>query len=228
MTVIRKRRLHVWEHPSLHPEQQKLRATTPVHVIFEDNEYDFWDMREGTLRIGLVFNIPPNSMPGYINADPFRKEVRYQVSAGMFAKVWEEHYEEEEEDLERTPLFDLAEADVELGARDTFNQRLAPHIQLELPADGHTAVLPAIPDKVDEETGINLTHITKQVDPRLFSPPEVVATRLDLRSPMMMLPLVGQQMVPSAEPLPERATEKTTMPPAVGGQKDSEQSDTAT
>ena len=66
---------------------------------------------------------------------------------------------------------------------------------LEPAHDDHTTVLPAIPDKVHEETGVNLTNITRQVDPLLFSPPPppMTETRLDLHSPMLLLPIVGSE-----------------------------------
>ncbi len=198
-----KRRLHVWEHPSLHPAEQRKAHTKPVHVVFEDDEYDFWSISpsDGALCIGLIFEINPKNLVGY-RGETTRKEVRYRVSSGMFAKVHEEFYEEEEPG--ETPLYNLEQDEPELGARETFNRRLHPDIPLVAHIDGptqdpepepddHTTVLPPIPDKVDENTGVNLTEIVRQVDPLLFSPPPIGETRLDLHSPMLLLPIVGKE-----------------------------------
>lgn len=213
-----KRRLHVWEHPSLHPAEQRKAHTNPVHVVFEDDEYDFWSISpsDGALCIGLIFEINPKNLVGY-KGETTRKEVRYRVSSGMFAKVHEEFYEEEEP--VEVPLYDLEKDEPELGARETFNRRLHPDIPLvahidgpqpmdgwlpdpgvavpkESDSDDHTAVLPAIPNRLDEQTGIDLTHITKQVDPLLFSPPpppNTTETRLDLHSPMLLMPVIGSK-----------------------------------
>jgi hypothetical protein len=219
-----KRRLHVWEHPHLHPAELK-KQRIPVHIIFDDDEYDYWEISpfDGALCIGLIFEINRNNLPSYKEGDPIRKEVRYRVSAGMFAKVQEVYYEDEPE--VEVPLYN-ADEDPDFVGRERFeNQRLAPHVPLVLPEphvavdtgieepETHTVVMSAIPaDKVDTGTGVNLTHIAEQVN----------NTRLDLMSPLMMLPLVGQQKVSSAEPLSERTDKKPETPPAAGSQKDSE------
>lgn len=224
MTI--KRRLHVWEHPSLHPEQQRKAATTPVHIIFEDDEYDYWEVSEfdRALCIGLVFEINPNNLPLYKGEPPVRKEVRYRVSANMFAKVWEEFYEVTV--LSEDMLFDQDEQP-ELGAREQFAQRLAqqPPLERAIPVDlgvdeeetdgdSHTVITPAtVPERIDSNTGVNLSYIAKQVSPSTPEPP--AETRLDLKSPLMMLEIVpekGQQPAESTAPLQGHPT----TPPASG------------
>lgn len=111
MTVVRKRRLHVWEHHHLHPERTKKNdRQIPVHVVFEHDEFDYWmiDAHTGNLVVGWTVERRPEDMNenlvknyGYV----MRLEQRpfYIIAQGMYAKVELEPYEE---DVQPTELFD--------------------------------------------------------------------------------------------------------------------------
>lgn len=198
-----KRRLHIWEHPSLHPDQQKARALSPVHIVFEENEYDWYLANSGqNLMVGDYIWVEPTE----INPDGYWKNVPfYYVAPGMYAKVWEEVYvvPDPEPEPEETPLFDLASIDVGEGhvGRERFEKQdltgtlavPAGYATDEAPeVNDHTIVLPSQPDRIDADTGLNLTHIQNQVIPPPPKAPllDLGATRLDLQSPLMLMPLV--------------------------------------
>lgn len=205
-----KRRLHIWEHPSLHPGK---KGTTPVHVVFEQSEYDWYSAHSGeNLVLGYsVWREPSENNPsGFWQNVPF-----YYIAPGMYAKVWEEIYDDEPEEPQQTPLFNLDEVnDPGFVGRERFENQRMP---LEIPTgnndpeatqpmtpltddeedqkDSHTIVMPQVrPDKIDQATGLNLTHIANQIDPPLPPVPAPLlgldATRLDLHSQLVLLPVV--------------------------------------
>lgn len=91
---IKLRRLHLWESPSLHPSVKK---NYPVHVVFEDKEYDWWRIGDnGRLEVGWTIERPADVLAG----QPVTLEyhIFYAVAANMFAKVQEEWYTDEAED----------------------------------------------------------------------------------------------------------------------------------
>lgn len=117
MTI--KRRLHVWEHPSMHSKEGN-KDNKPVHVVFDDHEFDWWEIGpQGLLRVGIrEEHLAPDGITVYIDNIQF-----YALSAGMYAKAWLEEYEDEPapelEPATETPLFNIEDKPVGSGTGAT-------------------------------------------------------------------------------------------------------------
>lgn len=106
VTMASKRRLHVWEHHSLHPSKG---TANPVHVIYDDHEFDYW-LRDdfGNIHLGWHYqdryedpvSIKVMTEKG-LPLDYLRKEDHTIIAGGMYAKAWLEEYDDEP-----TPLYD--------------------------------------------------------------------------------------------------------------------------
>lgn len=81
------RQLHVWESPLLHGG---LPTSPPKEVVYEENEYDWWNFNErGDLEIGVIEILATDE---YGNAMEHwrRRRVIWIITRGMYAKVWED------------------------------------------------------------------------------------------------------------------------------------------
>lgn len=209
MTITTNRRLHVWEHHSLHPEAVKGGKYIPVHVVFEHDEFDWWriDSNTGAFVVGWFFERPEqeNGAPARTESVPF-----YSLSSGMFAKTWLECYDiddspkpyQEPEIPADTPLFDgeasapnpdLSPAiarDVltkkfdlsESKARERFNTKENP-ILLDIadsPAD-NTATSVMLPPPPRSEGEIETKLAGGQTMKLILPPQPLDQTRMDLK-----------------------------------------------
>lgn len=183
MPNIKKRRLHVWESPQLHPSEKQL---SPVHLAFDDHEYDWWRFNGGNLEVGWTIERGRDKATG----EPLSIEyhVFYVVAAGMYAKVNEEWYEEEAENdrgsaaLGRARDEELEDPHVaaSLPARARFsrqpneaNQTVPAEVQetTVIPKiDGTRVTLEKQEQRIDPVTGVNLSAISSTVQGRPVSP----------------------------------------------------------
>lgn len=204
MPGIKKRRLHVWESPALHPSMKKVH---PVHVVFNDQEYDWWRVTpHGNVEVGWTIERLPDAATG--QPASLEWKVFYTIAAGMFAKVNEEWYVEEPEDDRGSAALGRArneEADephvatVDLPARtrfESFNHSGNPDESLpaqeedessdEVVLTSHiqpdsTIIMEPVRPHIDEATGVDVGRIHEMVNSKPTSP-----------APTMLLAPVGE------------------------------------
>lgn len=199
MPRVKLRRLHVWESPALHPN---IKKPHPVHVVFNDQEYDWWRIGpNGNLEVGWTIERPSleNDQPVTVEYHVF-----YAVASGMFAKVNEEWYTEEPEDDRGSAALGRArneEADdphvatAKLPARSRFKSfEIEGHpptlsegeVETEQHHDEETVMMPRVESdhkivmdttqtRVDPETGVNIGMIHDTVNStRPVSPAQIM------------------------------------------------------
>ena len=179
----KRRRLHVWESPLLHPNTERKNGHAPVHVVFEDDEFDWWRRgTDGSLEVGWTIERPANpetGAPGTVEWHVF-----YTVSSGMYAKVNEEWYSDETEDdrgsaalgrARTEPLEEPHEAsDLPLRARfSSFGTEGhpdgVPTVQQEtivMPqVESNKVIIEGRDNRLDPITGVNIGAIHAAVNP---------------------------------------------------------------
>ncbi len=186
--MAQKRRLHVWEHHSLHNPGKAV----PTHVIYDDHEFDYW-LRDdaGFLILGWHYeaqyedatSIKVQTEKG-LPLTYLQKHPHTIIAPNMYAKIWLEEYDDEP-----TPLYDHAQTH-EFSAddiRDTQtpiedDEKVSPYKRFETaveplpqahPKEGEYVdpelgktklVMPLVREPiVDKTTGIDLTHIANQI-----------------------------------------------------------------
>lgn len=182
MTAIKTRKLHVWESPQLHPSEKQ---TSPVHVVFDDHEYDWWRIASnGTLEVGWILEreIEKGQPP------TVEWKVFYAVSAGMYAKVQEYWHKQEVEDDRGSAVLGRARDEEagnphpatsdQLPTRTRFESfKEEGHPDEEPPDHGETLILPQVESddrrtvilgtqeaRIDEKTGVNVTSLHNYVN----------------------------------------------------------------